>query len=536
MRKFRKITGYSLILFLLSGIHNGSAQTLTTSDSGQISFSDLLQEMLNRGSLAEFPENWTLHHVSSYDRRSVLKDKEGWYANEDWDHYIRKENNHGREEYVLLDAAGPGAITRFWAGGHPNKKAHLRFYIDGQVEPFWEADHTGALIGQNVLIGVPLSQRSVDMDYLPINQGAQPGHNLYAPIPFRKHIKVTYDKAPGGADNGFWYNIDYRIYTSKSAVESFSAHTTGKYAGILQKTNAALTDFMAESPASATVPGEKKISPLSFELAPMSSKEIGLKGPGSLRRIVLSLNPNGDDSVTKNIWLQISFDGRETVHVPAGFFFGCGDQLIHTRDWYAKVDSNGVMASYWVMPYRHSARVRVINSSSSTVSGSLKVATGDWHWNDRSMYFHAGFKRMNQFMTEAQKGEDFNYLDLKQKSGLYVGDMLQVSKNVGGWWGEGDEKIYIDGSSFPDDFGTGSEDYYGYSWGHPETFNHIFNAQPIGNANLTDRGGTTVNIRQRNLDAVPFSKSFHFDMESWNWFGGPVNYSLICFWYEKPLR
>ena len=117
-----------------------------------------------------------------------------------------------------------------------------------------------------------------------------------------------------------------------------------------------------------------------------------------------------------------------------------------------------------------------------------------------------------------------------------MGDMLQVSKNVGGWWGEGDEKIYIDGSSFPDDFGTGTEDYYGYSWGHPETFNHIFNAQPLGNANLSDRGGTTVNIRQRDLDAIPFSKSLHFDMESWNWFGGPVNYSLICFWYEKPVR
>ncbi len=536
MKGYQKTIVCGVFLFMIWSMRDAFAQTAATTQSKPISFSGLLQEMLDRDNLAEFHGNWTLHHVSSYDRRSVAKDKEGWYANEDWDHYIRKESHRGGDEYVLLDADGPGAITRFWAAGHPNKKAHLRFYIDGQENPFWQADHTGALIGQNISIGVPLSQRSVDMDFLPINEGAQPGHNLYAPIPFNKHLKVTYDKAPGGADNGFWYNIDYRIYKKNTTVESFSVRTTEKDAAILQRTNAALTDFMDQSPEAATVPGEKRISPLSFELAPGSSKGMEMKGPGSLRRVLLFLNPNGDDSVTKNVWLQIAFDDRETVNVPVGFFFGCGDQLVNVRDWYTKVDSNGIMAAYWVMPYRHSVRVRLINKGSATVSGSLTVASGIWKWNNLSMYFHAGFKRMDQYMTVAEKGKDFNYLDLNKRSGVFAGDMLQVNKNIGGWWGEGDEKIYVDGSRFPNDFGTGSEDYYGYAWGHPETFNHIFNAQPLGNANLTNRGGTTVNIRQRNLDAIPFTTSFHFDMESWNWFGGPVNYKLSCFWYEKPLR
>jgi hypothetical protein len=49
-----------------------------------------------------------------------------------------------------------------------------------------------------------------------------------------------------------------------------------------------------------------------------------------------------------------------------------------------------------------------------------------------------------------------------------------------------------------------------------------------------DKGGTTVDLRQRDLDAIPFRHSLRFDMESWNWFGGPVNYALACFWYEKP--
>jgi len=55
----------------------------------------------------------SLNHVSSYDRRSVAKDQEGWYANNDLDNYLRKKQS-GKDEYVLLDAAGPGVITRFW--------------------------------------------------------------------------------------------------------------------------------------------------------------------------------------------------------------------------------------------------------------------------------------------------------------------------------------------------------------------------------------------------------------------------------------
>lgn len=141
---------------------------------------------------------------------------------------------------------------------------------------------------------------------------------------------------------------------------------------------------------------------------------------------------------------------------------------------------------------------------------------------------------MNHFMTQAQKGRDFTYLNIEGKAGVYVGDILQVNKAVGGWWGEGDPQIYIDNKSFPTIFGTGTEDYYGYSWGNPAIFNHAFYSQPIGNADLQKKGGTSVNSRVRSLDAIPFKHYFHFTVESWNWFGGPVNFAWSCFWYEKP--
>ncbi len=33
------------------------------------------------------------------------------------------------------------------------------------------------------------------------------------------------------------------------------------------------------------------------------------------------------------------------------------------------------------------------------------------------------------------------------------------------WLGEGDERIGVDGEDFPSIFGSGTKDYYGYSWG-----------------------------------------------------------------------
>ena len=76
-----------------------------------------------------------------------------------------------------------------------------------------------------------------------------------------------------------------------------------------------------------------------------------------------------------------------------------------------------------------------------------------------------------------------NYVTL-QGQGTVVGDTLTVFNGTNAWWGEGDEKIYIDGEAFPSHVGTGTEDYYGYAWCRPEAFQSPFHAQPCGDGNL----------------------------------------------------
>ena len=72
--------------------------------------------------------------------------------------------------------------------------------------------------------------------------------------------------------------------------------------------------------------------------------------------------------------------------------------------------------------------------------------------------------------------------------GQLVGTLLNVENPPGAaWWGEGDEKIYVDGERFPSLFGTGTEDYFGYAWSTPERFAHAYHAQTRAPARLRRR-------------------------------------------------
>jgi len=119
-----------------------------------------------------------------------------------------------------------------------------------------------------------------------------------------------------------------------------------------------------------------------------------------------------------------------------------------------------------------------------------------------------------------------------QGKGTYVGDVLTLFNTANTWWGEGDEKIYVDGEHFPSHIGTGSEDYYGYAWCKPEYFESAFHAQPCGDGNL--KPGFSVNLRFRSLDAIPFEKSIKFDMELWHWAKTTMSYAPTTFWYARP--
>ena len=79
---------------------------------------------------------------------------------------------------------------------------------------------------------------------------------------------------------------------------------------------------------------------------------------------------------------------------------------------------------------------------------------------------------------------------------VYVADTLALLNCYPRWWGEGDAKIYVDGETFPSHFGTGSEDYYGYTYCRTDLFSCPFYAQPRAAANW--QGHTTNTLPTRH--------------------------------------
>jgi hypothetical protein len=115
--------------------------------------------------------------------------------------------------------------------------------------------------------------------------------------------------------------------------------------------------------------------------------------------------------------------------------------------------------------------------------------------------------------------------------GVYVGDAFNIQNPVPRWWGEGDDKIYVDGDTFPRCFGTGTEDYYGYAWSATEVFTRALHAQP--RADSADFSGRASNNRFRTLDAIPFQRSLRFDMELWHWEAANVTWDTTVYFYAR---
>jgi len=190
------------------------------------------------------------------------------------------------------------------------------------------------------------------------------------------------------------------------------------------------------------------------------------------------------------------------------------------------------------MPFNEKVKIEFLNLGSQSVKlARYKILTKPWKWDKRSCYFHAAWKQWPEIKTQSnEKAKDRGALDLTwitvKGQGSYVGDALTLFNTANAWWGEGDEKIYVDGEHFPSHIGTGTEDYYGYAWCKPAFFQSAFHAQPSGDGNF--KPGFTVNSRFRALDAIPFTKSIKFDMELWHWAATTMSYAPATFWYARP--
>ncbi|WP_338395521.1 glycoside hydrolase family 172 protein [Fulvitalea axinellae] len=500
--------------------------------------SSLLNEMTTTDQIAKWPEaTYRCAQFSSYDRRSKTPNPAdgrakksnpdsgtGWFANNDSNNFIRTDSIDGRAEMVMMDHNAPGAIVRFWLVTTPgvwNNPGKIRIYIDSAQKPTVEMD-AWELIGGNGLAGFPFSYIASDAT---IPAGRR-GRNLYLPIPYAKSCKVTWEKGPGPVTgwSSRYYNINYREYKSGTDVESFSLDVLKKNSNKILRTGAKLI-------AEKSVEGKSK-TVKDHILKPEGISELKIKGERALRNIRLKISANDYRQALRSTVIKISFDGNRTVWCPIGEFFGIGNTPTENHTYYVSNSAENIMTARWPMPFQKNAKLEIINHGDQDVNiEELSVVSNKWNWDENSMYFYGTWFEKRHI--DATHRQDINFVSVEGK-GVYVGDALSLFNSASGraWWGEGDEKIFVDGESFPSHFGTGSEDYYGYAWARSESFYHPFIAQPSGSGNK--KVGPVTNARYRILDAIPFNKSIRFYMELWHWEEVKINYAPATFFYAQP--
>lgn len=494
-------------LFLLPAGASATAAPPITAQS-------LLAEMVDRSVAARWPDPpYVCSQFSSYDRRSRSPDDpEGWFANDDHGQYLRTMEAGGRTEYVMADAQGPGAIVRIWS---PNPKGTIRIYLDGAATPTLEAPMADLLSGHG---GVPP----------PLAYNKARGWNLYLPIPYATRCVVTAE------EKDLYYQVNVRTWPKGTAVTSFAAGDLERLRAAMNEANTALARPGPLAPAPSDPPRVREQG----AIPPGESRTVEIPagdGGGAIRGISLRIAGRNAAQVRRSTLLSAEFDGEACVWSPAGAFFGADVLVPKATDWWTSVLGDSQLQCRWVMPFRKRAVLTLTNGCSEVVTFDLIVDRMAWTWDDRSMHFHATWRQEFPISVKGGAGtRDFTYVDVKGQ-GVYMGDALAVMNPVGEWWGEGDEKIRVDGEAFPSHFGTGTEDYYGFGWCMPERFDAPFNGQSRvdGQTRQNNWGHTTLR-RVRSLDGIPFTRSLHFDMELWHWRACNVAYAVTCWFYARP--
>ena len=271
-----------------------------------------------------------------------------------------------------------------------------------------------------------------------------------------------------------------------------------------------------------------------------------IEGAGVITHIWFTIAA-GDRFYPRLLTLRMYWDGEEdpSVECPVGDFFGVGHGLdAPFTSLPVAVSSNGRARNcYWPMPFRKSARITVTNEGKARVHAFYYYI--DYRKCDRlpedSLYFHAQYRQ--EFPAEA--GKDYLILEA-QGRGHYVGTVLSILQHTPSWWGEGDDRFYIDGAAEPQMTGTGSEDYLCDAWGMRRMENPFYGCTV---SEGFDIGSRHTCYRWHIPDPIPFTKSLKVTIEhmgvAFDEAGKVVSgfseraddFSSVAFWYQdEPHR
>ena len=497
----------------------------------------LFAEMIDMAGLTYFPEpSYKTVQFSSFDHRSTLPGGPDWFANSDgfggepipnFEDVIREPGEDGVGEYLIADVQGPGAIVRLWTAAI---NGQVKLFLDDLEEPlydgpaqdFFQKTYDSFPEVENLekeLMGKTVYQRDAS----------------YAPIPFAARMRLIWI---GNLKEIHFYQVGVRLYSPDTHIQSFTPQDLVTYRSSINEVMNALSD-----PDEILEPVSKE-SPVEFTatLQPAEEKEIlSLEGSKAIERLTLRLQAQDTDRALRQTVLHIICDDHPwgQVQSPVGDLFGAAPGINPYQSLPFTVRPDGTMICRFVMPFKTNVKILLSNQGNQDVEVQGTVLPMPYTWDEeQSMYFRARWRVDHNMIASNRAVQDLPFIDVHGR-GLYVGTVSyllnpsDVPTPYGSWWGEGDEKVFVDDDVVPSVFGTGSEDYYNYSWSSPDIFYFPYCGQPR-NDGPGNRGFVT-NFRWHILDPLPFRSHIRFYMELYSHERTPgLSYARMGYHYARP--
>lgn len=385
-------------------------------------------------------------------------------------------------ECVIFDAFGPGCLYRqhmnlwgpmsyrdsIWVG------VNIRYYFDNEKLPRIDMD-VSTFFSVNNPFGFFRSPLAVD--------GGDRFRLLYCPMPFKKRLKVTLSREPGGEASGpkpweghysklpqrrsHWYQYTCHLFRDDFGLKSWTQNQDLSSVVALWQENR-----MGQDPKPAK---GRRDNHVSGSLAPGKTLVLtDLAEPGSIAGIRINIAPLSEETLF-NTCLRMFWDGKSSpqVEVPLGCFFGAYRTALQSRFSSLLLGySPESMYCYLPMPFWKTARIELENRGASNLTKiesqiSFTPAAFQNYPQDNSGYFHAQYHHE----SPRTEGHDYNYLD-------FEGAGHVVGHTVARWETsmEENERTYFDYSGTPQIKGNGFEDDHNMGWGLANRQHAVFGA------------------------------------------------------------
>lgn len=263
-----------------------------------------------------------------------------------------------------------------------------------------------------------------------------------------------------------------------------------------------------------------------------------VEGPGMIKHIWIATEPSWEGNGRACV-LRFYWDDEDTpsVEVPLTDFFAVGnDRFAPVNSVAVVVNPTSALNCYWPMPFRRRAKVTFTNELSKDLG--LFTYQIDYALTKIPQdvgCLHAQWRRA----TTKRSHPVHTILDGVQGEGQYVGTFIAWAQLSDGWFGEGEVKFYIDGDKeFPTICGTGTEDYFGGSYGFPEIYCTAYTGNTL---KRTEGDGPRLwsLYRWHIMDPIYFKRDFRATIQALGWWPNgryqPLadDVASVAYWYQR---